>query len=243
MHRFERGNRAELLDRDAVAIAGVRNTMHEGGPPARPRYVQGVLLAVAGLLIFGAPLVAAHEGGPRVLISPDRVGPGGVVDVRGEDLGPDATVVLALIGETGEVPLGQATADGEGHINAAVALPAELPVGTYRLRATTVGGGQLDAIVIVEGVATSGGGEPGEKDEDDALLFALPSGWQRSLSGPIVTARPQTETLPAGSAAGGGDPLAATIAIAVAIAAGLGSVMLVVGQRLRVRRRERSREA
>ena len=43
------------------------------------------------------------------------------------------------------------------------------------------------------------GGEPGEKDEDDMVLIPLPSGWQQSLSGPIVTARPLTETLPAGS--------------------------------------------
>lgn len=84
--------------------------------------------------------------------------------------------------------------------------------------------------MTVEGAAIVAGDAGGH--DEDGLLVALPSGWQRSLSDPIVTARPLTETLPAGSAV----PSGADGAIAAASLL-LGAVAVVAVLGLRFRRR------
>lgn len=56
-------------------------------------------LAAAVLLLAGAHAVLAHDGGPRLTLEPARVHPGGVVVVRGEDLGADQEMRIALVGE------------------------------------------------------------------------------------------------------------------------------------------------
>ncbi|HET7704338.1 MAG TPA: hypothetical protein VFK35_13135 [Candidatus Limnocylindrales bacterium] len=193
-----------------------------------------VAVLAGTMLSQSAHAVLAHDGSARMLLAPDRVPPGGVVEVRGEDLGADTGISLRLAGPAGGVELGSTVTDGEGHFVIAVALPTELPPATYRVQATeSDGDAPLDAILIVEGAAVTEGGQPGEKDEDDPLLIALPSGWQRSLSGPIVTARPLTETLPAGSASRGSVELGLVL---VAGSALLGALGLVAGSRIRRRR-------
>ena len=64
------------------------------------------------------------------------------------------------------------------------------------------------------------------------LLVPLPSGWQQSLSGPIVTARPLTETLPAGS---GSRMAIEGVVAAIAAVLVLGSIAFVLTSRLRQR--------
>lgn len=205
----------------------------KGGPSARPSLVRALGLGPVAALLLGLSGALAHEGAPRVLVSPDRVSPGGVVDIRGEDLGQDADLRLLLVGGAGEVELARTSADGEGHVVASLVVPTDLPNGTYRLRAEPQANGiaaPLDAILIVEGAPIGAGGEPGPKDEDDLLLIALPSDWQRSLSGPIVTAVPLTETLPAGSAT---RPSVDAVTIAVVTGLALAAIALIVASRLR----------
>lgn len=189
----------------------------------RPRVLGatgGILLLVA---LASAPTgVVAHGGAARLLVTPDRVSPGGSVEIRGEDLPADSVVALALVSGAGRLELTTADADGEGHVAAVLALPADMPVGEYMLEASVTGMPSLMARIRVEGTPVRTDGEPGAKDEDDLLLIALPSDWQRSLSGPIVTARPLTETLPAGSASGGVAPWAlALLGAGVLAAAGV----------------------
>ena len=64
------------------------------------------------------------------------------------------------------------------------------------------------------------------------LLIPLLSGWQQSLSGPIVTARPLTETLPAGS--GSRRAIEGSVAIVAAVLI-VGSIGFVLTSRLRRR--------
>lgn len=74
-----------------------------GRAAARPFVVSrsfhaGVTAAVP--LLAGAHAVLAHDGRPRLVVEPARVNPGGVVVVRGEDLGADHEMRIALVGPT-----------------------------------------------------------------------------------------------------------------------------------------------
>ena len=213
----------------------------EGGVRPRPprilaaRAAVGVVwLAVLGLALHALPgSVVAHEGPARLILEPDRVNPGGVVTVRGDDVGVEVELQLVLASATGDVELATLPTDPQGHLVTHVELPADLPTGTYALEARGGAAARVaTASLVVEGSPILEGGEPGGKDEDDLLLIALPSDWQRSLSGPIVTARPLTETLPAGSAGRSGiEAIAVGLAIAVATVA----IIIVVAGRIRRR--------
>ncbi len=223
-----------LSCRGALTSDGVRHA--KGGLRARPSIVRrtlGGLVSIPVLLFtVGGSIAFAHEGGPRLILEPDRVRPGGVLTIRVEDLPPERPVELSIAGSSGSVALASVVVNPEGHATVFVEVPADLPVGGYTVNAKAEDVDVAGASVTVEGAPVVEGGEPGEKDEDDMLLIPLPSGWQQSLSGPIVTARPLTETLPIGS---GQPPAVEGIVAAIAIALVLGSAALVVGTRLRAK--------
>ena len=210
--------------------------LSKGGPRARPSIVRpalaGPAMALLLLAIAGSSVGLGHEGGPRLILEPERVRPGGVLTIRLEDLPPERKVDLSITGSAGSVPLASVSVDPEGHATVFVEVPADLPLGSYTVNADAESVEVVGVSVTVEGMPVTQGGEPGEKDEDDMLLIPLPSGWQQSLSGPIVTARPLTETLPAGS----GSRLAVEGIVAVVAAAMvLGSIGFVLASRLRRR--------
>jgi hypothetical protein len=214
----------------------------EGGALPRPldmsthrhfRHRLVTALASAALVLTGTgATVLGHEGDARLILEPDRVSPGGVLTIRIEDLPPERPVELSIVGSSGSVPLSSVVVDPDGHATVYVDIPIDLPVGTYAVTARADGVDVAPAHVLVHGQPIQAAGEPGAKDEDDMLLIPLPSGWQQSVSGPIVTARPLTETLPAGSAT---QPSIAGIPVAIAVAVALGSVVLVLGLRPRPR--------
>ena len=80
---------------------------------------------------------AAHEGGPRLILEPNPVHPGGVVLIRGEDLGLDEAFQVSLVGDVGQADLGPVTTDGEGHFTFAAEMPVDTPVGTYAIQVVT----------------------------------------------------------------------------------------------------------
>lgn len=208
----------------------------KGGPSARPSVVRPSLAAPVVALILlavaGSSIGLGHEGGPRLILEPGRVRPGGVLTIRVEDLPPERPVDLSIAGSAGSVPLASVVVDPEGHATVFVEVPVDLPLGAYMVNAEADDVAVAGASVTVEGAPVAAAGEPGEKDEDDMLLIALPSGWQQSLSGPIITARPLTETLPAGS----GSRLAIEgVVAAIAAVVGLGSIAFVMTTRLRRR--------
>jgi hypothetical protein len=208
---------------------------------ARARSSHQQVLGAAGLaaaillLAWIWPLTAAaHGGGPALILEPDRVNPGGVLTVRGEDLGADEPIAFKIVGSAGTLDVGDMTADPVGHLTVALRVPPEMPVGVYALEAYQASGIRVaNAPVFVEGAPIlEGEGGPGGKDEDDGLLIALPAGWQQSLSSPIVTAVPVTSV-------GDGQTAAASelglLAGLVVLALGAGAVGLVLASRLRRR--------
>ena len=104
-------------------------------------------LAAAALFLFAVSTTAAHEGGPRLLLEPNRINPGGVVLVRGEDLGLDEPLQLSLVGEVGRVELAAVTTDGEGHFTVAVEVPADVSAGTYAFETTLSSGAPIRSLV------------------------------------------------------------------------------------------------
>lgn len=131
----------------------------------------------------------AHEGAARLILDPDRVNPGGVVVVRGEDLGADDEMRVALVGGTGRTELATITSDGQGHFSVAIQVSAEAPVGVYAVEAVGPSGVKLTAAMFVEGapVIEGGGAPPGQ---DEGLPAILPSAGGQVVSGPMATIRP-----------------------------------------------------
>ena len=116
----------------------------------------------------------AHGEEPRLEISLDRVNPGSVMEVRGVDFEPEEQIVLTLIGEGFEFPLGEIVANEEGIFLQVITLPADLREGEYRFRAITDDHEIASPTLVVFGTAVVEGGEP-LRDEDDPLLAPMPT--------------------------------------------------------------------
>lgn len=158
------------------------------------------LAAAVFVLLLTSP-VAAHEGGPRLILDPATVNPGGVVLVRGEDLALDEAMRLNLVGDVGAAELGSVTTDGEGHFTLAVDIPADTPVGTYAIQATTPSGAVIKSLVQLAGspVLEQGGAPPGQ-DEGFPALSAGPGAPAQAPA--IAPAAPASALPNAGTGAG-----------------------------------------
>jgi hypothetical protein len=150
-----------------------------------------IAFAAAALVVGLTPCLAhAHGGGGRLILEPDNVPPGGTVVARGEDLPADAEVTLVLAGVVGRVELDGSTTDGEGHFTRAITVPIDIADGAYEIEAAVGPEFAIAAPLTISGAPVDTGGGEVARDDDDPLLIALPSGWQRSQSGPSMTAQP-----------------------------------------------------
>jgi len=150
-----------------------------------PRSVAAV--ATLAFLLAALPGAAsAHDGIARLILEPDRVNPGGVVVIRGEDLGADDVMQIALIGLSGRTELTTVTSDGQGHFTVAIAVSPDAPQGVYAIEAT--GQATLTVPLFVEGapVSNGDGAPPGQ---DEGLPAVIPSFAVGSSRAPIATAQ------------------------------------------------------
>jgi hypothetical protein len=219
----------------------LRSISRRGGTSFRPflllRARRLRALAAGAILVLAVgTTVAAHGGAARIVVMPDPVNPGGVIEITGDDLSADDAIRLVLVTADGHVEMTTVTADGLGHVKGFVQLPADLPTGIYAIHAVDSTGAAIKAPLEVAGPPiTDGGGDPGGRDEDDGLLVALPPGWQQSLSEPAVTAVPVT-------AANGSATSDRSVRDLIGVALGLGALLavaavLVAGLRRRAARR------
>jgi len=157
-------------------------------------------LAAAICLVVVVSASAAHEGGPRLILEPNRVNPGGVVLVRGEDLGLDEAMQVSLVGDAGKADLTAVTTDGQGHFTVAVTMPTDVPVGTYAIQAVTASGMTIQNLVHLEGapIIDQGGAPPGQDEGFPAQPGASGSPAAAPVVAPVVSAAP---------VASGGSPL------------------------------------
>jgi hypothetical protein len=183
------------------------------------------VLAAAALLLLGASAATGHEGGPRLILEPSQVSPGGVVLVRGEDLGLDEPMQVSLVGDVGSASLAGVTTDGVGHFTVAIQIPADVPVGTYAIQAVTESGATVKSLVKLDGapIVEQGGAPPGQ----DEGFPAQPVASEAPVAAPAAPVasggaalRPLSD--PTGSAAG------VDLVPFVALAGAIGALGLLV---------------
>lgn len=102
-------------------------------------YVLRSLIIVAALVLAPVSIALAH-GEPVIAVEPGVVPAGGTITVTGSEMEPGEVFVLTLEGPTGSIPLGEATATGEGGEGGFVTkfvIPANVAPGSYTVRAAT----------------------------------------------------------------------------------------------------------
>jgi hypothetical protein len=167
-------------------LAVIRAILKRG----RPAGFLGAGGAVAAvLLLLLAPATLGHEGGPRLILEPPDVNPGGVVVVRGEDLPLDETMQVALVGGTGRADIGSVTSDGEGHFTLAVTVPADVPVGEYAVEAVGASGAPIRGVLRLVGspILEVDGAPPGQ---DEGLPALRPMASGATVAAPVSPAAP-----------------------------------------------------
>jgi len=132
-----------------------------------------ILILLPAFLIVQT--VSAHGDDPRIEISPERLSPGAVLDIRGVDFEFEEVVMLSLVSSQTEIPFGEVLADVEGIFQLTITLPVDTPEGTYVIRATTDDHVVESPQIVIAGAAIVEGGGQGERDEDDGLLAPMPT--------------------------------------------------------------------
>ena len=163
------------------------------------------LAGLAVLLVGLAPVVRAHDGKARLILEPDRVSPGGVVVVRGEDVSPDDEMHIVLIDAAGRTELATALSDGQGHFSVTAPIPPGMPVRQYVIEATGTSGVTLAATLLVEGLPVTDEDPGAPPGQDEGLPAIPPSGEGRPAPDPDVTSSPNGA--PAGDGRSGVDPV------------------------------------
>jgi hypothetical protein len=190
------------------------------------RTLTAAALAAAVLLLLAISSTAAHEGGPRLILDPNQVSPGGVVLIRGDDLALDEAMNLSLVGDTGQADLATVTTDGEGHFTIAVDIPADAPVGTYAIQAVSASGLTVKSLVRLEGspIIDQDGAPPGQDEGFPApnavgsgSPAAAPVGAPVASAGPTASAGSGLTPLPDPSGTSG--DLVPFVALALAVGA------------------------
>lgn len=137
-----------------------------------------------------ASTAMAHGEDARIDLAADTAPAGGPVQVRLVAMRPGDDVRVELIRPGASVAIvspGSLAADADGSATGAFDLPIDLEPGMYMVRAIASDGHTVEVALTVQ-PAIAEGGAAGDREEDDPLLVALPSGWQRSLSSAPVPA-------------------------------------------------------
>jgi hypothetical protein len=190
-------------------------------PPRRSilRRASAIPGAIA-LAIWLAPSVLGHGGAPRVVVTPEPIQPGGVIEVSGEDLGADLDIRVVLQGSDANVEIAAGVSDGEGHLTAFLQVPADMAVGMYALNLVTPTGDIVARTPIqLAGTPIVDGGAPNQL-EREAVPLASAARDPAGVAGPAKSGASVPVTRPTEI----GDVLVLLAAIALPVAAGLALV-------------------
>lgn len=116
------------------------------------------LLAMALAITAFAALAASPtfaDGAKSVSVKPLTPKAGDAITVKGGLLGPNAEVEVRLVGAGVDLDLGEVKTDAEGDFTEQFLLPADLPPGTYQVKAN----GPQSATTQIT-VLAAGGGQP-----------------------------------------------------------------------------------
>jgi hypothetical protein len=138
----------------------------------KPSYLFSFLIVLFISICFARP-VLAHGDEPRLEVTPERLNPGAVLEVRGVSFEFEVEVTLTLVAPEFELPLGNVIADADGVFTQNIILPSDLKEGVYTLRATTEDHEILSAQFTVWGSAVTEAGD--QRTDEDALLAPMPT--------------------------------------------------------------------
>lgn len=114
-----------------------------------------------------------------------------MVTIRGEDLGADDEMRVALVGTTARADLATITTDGQGHFTLVIEVPVDAPAGVYAVEAAAASGYDLTAVLFVEGAPIiDGDGAPPGQDEGLLAVVPVPSGQAAPAPAAVATFRP-----------------------------------------------------
>ena len=118
-------------------------------------------LALSALALSAlAPPALAHGGEAGVEVIPSRVAAGDAVRIVGDDFEAGDVIRLALLTGEGDMPLGEAMTDANGHFTLGVDLPTNLDVRPYEVRATDSFGDTASGFLSVVRSATEASAVP-----------------------------------------------------------------------------------
>jgi hypothetical protein len=143
---------------DGLAIAKGLTRRWEPGALPGFRLLRAVPLAMALVIAAIAGPASAHGGASALEAIPSRVAAGGFLTVFGDDLSPSVSGLVHLLTARGEVLVGRAEMDAEGHLRLPIQVPADLPPRIYELRLTDDLGIVVSTFVTVEESAADDGG-------------------------------------------------------------------------------------
>lgn len=143
-------------------------------------------------LFIALPGRAQAHGEPVISVQPPTAAAGSQITIIGTEMEPGEVFTISLESVSGAIPLGEATAVGEGEkggFEATFAIPAEVAPGSYTIRAATEEGEETVADLTI--TLPSAGSESGPatilepSGEEHVLERARPTG---QLVGVLVVA-------------------------------------------------------
>jgi hypothetical protein len=143
---------------DGLAIGEDFTRGREPGAVPGSRLLRAVPLAIAVVIAAIAGPASAHGGAAALEATPSRVTAGGSLTVFGDDLSPSVSGLVHLLTARGDILVGRAEMDADGHLQLPIQVPADLPPRIYELRLTDDLGIVVSTFVTVEESAADDGG-------------------------------------------------------------------------------------
>lgn len=122
-------------------------------------------LLITFVLAFVPSNAVLADGVPVIVVEPNPASPGTQITVTGTDMEEGEIFAITLEGMTGVIPLGEATATPDGQeagFTVTFTVPADLPSGSYFLRAVTEEGETATADLTIGASAEQMNTEPME---------------------------------------------------------------------------------
>jgi hypothetical protein len=146
-----------------------------------------LVLAAGWIVLLALPVAAlAHGGVASLQVVAERVNPGGTLELLG-DMASEGPVDIAVAAEPDGTArsLGHVQADAEGHFQAFLTVPADLPSGTYAVLARA-GAEEARSSVVVSGppIGDEGGDQAGQ---DEPLVVSAPIPASQGPAAPAAT--------------------------------------------------------
>lgn len=134
-----------------------------------------IAIVLLGVLLVPTRIARAH-GQPVITVQPPVAAAGSQIMVKGSEMGPGEIFIISLEGMEGSIPLGNATATGEGEkggFEVVVTIPEATLPGSYLVRAATDQGETAEVDLTVTAPTTQASSAPAAIQEQSGELHQL----------------------------------------------------------------------